>query len=489
LYLRQGHYHFVPSTHDIIVDHGHIANSGSITYYHNLPNGTKIEHGNSGFDVVVRDVPPLPDEEYMPPLNSFSVRVLFFYSTYRDQADFWKTEGKYWSKDGDSFINAKALHDVALQLTSPSDTADQKVRKLYTAVQGLENTDYTHRRDKVEEKAAGLKEVKTSIDVWNRKRGDSDEITLLFIGLVRAVGLQAYRMSVVNRDKNMFNPVELEMSQLNDDIAIVAVDGKEVFLDPGEKYCPYGHTQWKHTLTRGLRQMPDGSTSLSESGGIGYVDNVTTRIAQLTLEEDGSVSGPVRLIYTGNAALRARQSTIERDGDERKKYFEDALREMLPGGLEIRFNKITNIDEADKPLLLDYFIKGPVGTVTSKRLLLPQSIFQTNEKQLFTAAKRSNVVYFDYPYRDADTVQFTLPAGFTVDSLPKSESITIKGFGAYTTADKLEGKKLTLQREVIVADTFRKIEEYQSLKDFFGTVRSRDEDQALLSRNSAAKGN
>jgi len=489
LYLRQGHYHFVPSTHDIIVGHGNLSSGGALSYYRNLPKGVQVVQSQNNFDLVVKDIPPLPDEDYLPPLNSFSTRVLFFYTSYHDQADFWKNEGKYWSKDGDNFANPKALRDVVAGLTSPSDSADQKLRKLYSAVQALENTDYTHSRDKDEEKAAGLKNVKTSIDVWNRKRGRSDELALLFIGMARAAGFKAYRMSVVNRDKNIFNAADTEMSQLDDDIAIVEVDGKELFLDPGEKYCPFGQMQWKHTLAGGLRQMPDGSTTIGSSAGLGYKDNVASRIAQLTVQEDGSVSGPVRLSYRGDRALLARQATIDRSPDELKKYFEDELRDLLPGGLEIRLVRFANLDDVEKPFLLDYAVKGPVGTSTSKRLLLPQSIFQVNEKQPFTAPQRTNLIYFNYPYHDTDLVQFELPADIKVDSVPKNDTTTVKGFGLYATADKVDGNKLILQRELIVADTLQKVEDYPNLKTFFGTVRSRDEDQALLSRTPATKGN
>jgi hypothetical protein len=235
--------------------------------------------------------------------------------------------------------------------------------------------------------------------------------------------------------------------------------------------------------------MPDGSTNIGASTGLGYRDNIAHRIAQLTVQEDGTVSGSVQLSYTGDRALLARQSTIDRSPDELKKYFEDELRDMLPGGLEIQLVRFINLDDVEKPFLLDYSVKGPIGTSTSKRLLLPQSIFQVNEKQPFTAPKRTNPIYFKYPYHDTDLVQFALPADIKVDSVPKNDTATVKGFGLYATADKVEGNKLILQRELIVADTLQTVEDYPKLKDFFGTVRSRDEDQALLSRTSATKGN
>lgn len=490
LYLRRGHYHFVPTTHDLMLAHGNISNGGALSYYRNLPNNVEITRGNSVgyFDMVVHDIPPLPDEDYLPPTRSLSYRVLFFYTSYHDQTEFWRSEGKYWSKAGDEFANAKNLRDIAAQLVAPADTQEQKLHKLYAAAQSVENTDFTHTRDAVEEKSEGFKNVKTSVDIWKRKRGTSDQIALLFVGLARAAGFKAYRMSVVNRDENVFNPYDTEVNQLDDDVAIVEVNGKEVFFDPGEKFCPYGQMHWKHTVATGLRQMPDGSTSISNSGPLAYTDNVTSRIAQLTLAEDGTVSGPVRLSYTGHRALVARQATIERQGAELQKYFEDELRDMLPGGLDIHLNKFSNLDDVSQPFVLDYYIKGSVGTGSSHRLLLPQSIFEVNEKQPFTAAQRTNRIYFHYPYREADTVQFTLPDDIKVDNLPKTETTSIAGFGLYATKDAVQGQKLILQREIILASLLSTPDDYQKIKGFFGTVRSRDEDQALLSRTSSTKG-
>src|ERR1700730_14101114 len=94
---------------------------------------------------------------------------------------------------------------------------------------------------------------------------------------------------------------------------------------------------------------------------------------------------------------------------------------------EIRLVRFANLNDVEKPFLLDYTVKGPVGTATSKRLLLPQSIFQINEKQPFTAPQRTNLIYFHYPYHDTDFVQFELPADIKVDSLPKNDMTTVKG--------------------------------------------------------------
>ena len=43
------------------------------------------------------------------------------------------------------------------------------------------------------------------------------------------------------------------MGQLDDIIVVVNVDGKDQFFDPGSRYCPYGHLEWKHTFVGGYQ--------------------------------------------------------------------------------------------------------------------------------------------------------------------------------------------------------------------------------------------
>ncbi len=122
----------------------------------------------------------------------------------------------------------------------------------------LENTSLTREHTGAEDKAQGVK-VKTAADIWEQKRGNRDELTRLFVGLARAAGFKAYVGVVTNRDRNLFVAEYLDMSQLDDDIAIVQVDDKEQFFDPGERYASFGELHWKHAATEGIRQTDKGT--------------------------------------------------------------------------------------------------------------------------------------------------------------------------------------------------------------------------------------
>ncbi len=80
----------------------------------------------------------------------------------------------------------------------------------------LENTSFTREHSSAEEKARASKKFTTTDDIWTRKRGNDDQITELFVAMARAAGMKAYLAAVTNRDRSLFLPAYLSLSQLDD---------------------------------------------------------------------------------------------------------------------------------------------------------------------------------------------------------------------------------------------------------------------------------
>jgi hypothetical protein len=274
LYTRKAHYMWRPTGHDLVNDKGDLV-SGRIAWSPILPPGAQIKQsdvmtGGKQWELDIQDVPPLPHEDYMPPLDSVSYRVLFYYTPYHSIQEFWTSTGKEWSKNVDRFVGPSGkVADYAKSLVSATDTEDQKARKLYAAVMAMENTDYTRERTTREEKAAGFRDLKNTEDVMKRERGNSDQLTQLFVALARGVGLKAYVMGVADRDERLWIPMYMSLNQVDAYIAIVVIDGKDVYFDPGERYCEPEHLSWRHASTGGIRQTA-GGTDIAATPGEPY---------------------------------------------------------------------------------------------------------------------------------------------------------------------------------------------------------------------------
>ena len=110
-------------------------------------------------------------------------------------------------------------------------------------------------------------------------RRNDDKIALLYVALARAAGLKAWPMKVVDRNRAMFDASYLSTYQLNDFIAIVELGGKNIYLDPGQKMCPFGILNWKHTWATGFRLTEKGAVT-ETTPGITYKESKMTRNAR-----------------------------------------------------------------------------------------------------------------------------------------------------------------------------------------------------------------
>jgi transglutaminase-like putative cysteine protease len=497
LYTRKAHYLWRPTDKQLIHkgEHGEQLTS-FVAWTPILPKGFEVKQsrlpgsatddGQALLELNIHDVVPAPDEEYMPPLGSLTYRVLFYYSPYRTMDEFWKNEGKGWAKTNDKFIGpGNKVKDAVKELVAPSDTADQKLRKLYAAVMKLDNTSYNRAHGAAEEKSEGLGEVKTTDDIWERKRGSDDQIAQLFVAMARAAGLQAYVMSVTDRDRNVFVQNYLSFSQLNDTIAIVVVDGKDQFFDPGQRYCPYGHLAWKHTVTGGLRQTDNGS-ALAVTPGEPYTASRVQRVADLTMDEHGEVTGDVKMIWTGAPALSWRQRYLRGDGTSLNNDLRTSMEHLMPSGMEVKVTSIDNLEDYEKPLIVSYNIKGAIASSTGKRLILPGDIFETNSKPTFPHEKREEPVFFEYPHSVLDAVRVKFPASLGLESLPAGEQLPLQKFAAYVLKTETTPTSFTVRRELDLGNIFYKTEEYPDLRTFYKQLETKDQEPIVLKAASPA---
>ena len=143
----------------------------------------------------------------MPPIESILYKVLFYYISARTAADFWVSEAKRWSKEVDHFAEpSKPIQEAVNGLIAPGDSDLDKAKKLYKAVQALDNTDFSRRRTSPNSSSSNLKAAKHAEDTWSQKSGSSQDIALLYLAMLRAAGLTAYDMKVVDRDQGIFDP-------------------------------------------------------------------------------------------------------------------------------------------------------------------------------------------------------------------------------------------------------------------------------------------
>jgi hypothetical protein len=477
IYVRESSYRFVPD------------NEVGVASTQILPPGLKVTGAMlGGFDLKAENIPALPREDYAPPSENVGYRVEFFYTFYTSADDFWKKEGESWSNRVNDFVapNGKIKQAVE-QIVSPSDSDQQKLEKIYAAVMQLENTRFTREHSRSEEKAEGQKS-KSAADIWEQKRGTDDEITGLFVAMARAARLKAYMMYVTDRDRSSFIRQEQTWNQLDDYIAIVVVDGKEMYFDPGERYCEFGKLKWTHAMSAGVRQLDDNKAELASTPAPVFTDTDISRKAVLQIDADGTVHGTISISMTGDEALRWRQAALRSDEEETKTKFDNELQPNMAPGVTVKTSKIAALTDSTQPLVATVDVSGSIGTKTGHRIFLPGTFFEAQAKPLFATANRESPVDLRYPYVVEDQVKLVLPAGFAVESVPQDAQVPFMPNADFVAKYRGAGAAYVYARRVRVANTLYETKDYPALRDFFQKVNAQDQGQLVLTAGTVAAG-
>ena len=489
IFVHRAHYHFVPTdTGEPIVStdsQGHANVVSHLVYFPLLPPGAKVRAGVDGYDLVVDNIPATPDESYMLPLSSFSYRLIFYYTPYPSEAEFWTAEANYWSKDVNRFAeNSDRIRAAVAKTVAPGDSEEQKLQKIYAAVMTLENTDFTRQHSAAENKAERQK-TKNAADIWDQKRGNGNEINRLFIAMARAAGMKAYAMILTSRDQALLNRGYLYWGQLTDEIAIVNVGGKEMYFDPGERYCEFGKLDWIHTQMLGFRQTDDG-TELATAPPGKYTDNVTVRHVDVTMGPDGRLLGKIQVTIKGVEALRWRQKALLTDEQSTKTALENQVQAEIPDGVKVKMNHILELNDSSYTLMAFLDVSGNMGTATGKRVFIPAAFFETKSKPMFASEKRENPVDLRYPSAVQDIVTITLPPGLSVESLPKGVTNVLPIGAEYKSVYGDTANKYQQVRLLVLGNTLYQTKEYPQLRSFYQNAATQDQQQVVLQRTPTA---
>jgi hypothetical protein len=459
-----------------------------------LPEGNKppVNENYKFFHMDAQDIPAFQAEDDMPPESTMRYRVDFTYSEdgfEQDQDKFWKKQGKKMYDATESFVNKrKAMEQAVAEMVSPSDPPDVKLQKIYARVQKVRNTTYEIEKTEQEQKRAKEKASSNAEDVWKRGYGDEDQISWLFLGLARAAGFDAVPVRVATRNVRFFKPSLMRRSDLNTNVVLVKLNGKDVYFDPGAAFTPFGQLPWAETGTTGLKLDKDGgtwvTTPVPESS-----ESQIVRKADLNLTSEGSLEGKLTVTFTGVEAQWRRVEERNEDETHRKKLLEDYVKEIIPAGIEVELTNKPDWTSSAPTMVADFSLKVP-GWVSGagKRALLPVGLFSSPEKHMYEHATRVHPLYFHYLFEKTDDVRIELPLGWQVSTVPQAQNNDAKVV-AYNLKVANDKGSLHVERHLRSGISYLEPKYYGALRNFYQTVRTGDEEQIVLQPMGTAASN
>jgi Domain of Unknown Function with PDB structure (DUF3857) len=461
-----------------------------------LPAGSKPPEQTKGVNALIHmeltNIPAFQIEDDMPPQEGMKFRVDFNYSEGPIETDadkFWKKEGKKQNEQVESFVGKKkAMEEAVATVVAASDAPEVKLQKIYARVQQLRNTSYEVQKTAQEQKRTQEKTGGNAEDVWKRGYGDGDEITLLFLGLARAAGLEASAAKIAMRDDHFFSKNLMRSRDLQTYVVVVKVNGKDSYFDPGSAYTPYGMLPWAETNVLGLKLDRDGGTWITTPTP-DCSESQMLRKADLKLTQEGSLEGKLTITYTGLEAASLRVAERNEDDTTRKKLLEDLVRYSVPAAIEVDLTNKPDWTSSDAKLVADFDLKVP-GWVSGagSHALLPVGLFGAEEKHIYEHTTRVHPLYYHYLSQNVDDVTIDLPLGWKVSSLPKPGDVDAKLLVYSMKAEDTNGT-LHLERRLKKDVLMLEPKYYPAVRKFYEAVRTGDEEQVVLQPIAGGAGN
>ncbi|MGB8063407.1 MAG: DUF3857 domain-containing protein [Candidatus Sulfotelmatobacter sp.] len=461
--------------------------------WQSLPRGAEPTQGIRGIvEMEAHNIPAFQLEDFMPPENELKARVDFIYDRELPENEpdkYWQRVGKKRNGALESFVGKqKEMAEAVGQIVTPNDPPEVKLRKIYDRVQQIRNTSYEIRKSEQEEKRDKEKPPGNIAEIWKRGYGNGQQLTWLYLGLVRAAGFEAYGCWVADRRQYFFNPKLMKSEELDANVVLVKLNGKDLYFDPGGAFTPFGLLEWSETGVTGLRLSKDGGswiqTTLPEAS-----ESQIRREAKLKLSDTGDLEGVLTVTYTGLEAMYRRLKERHEDDTARKKFLEESLKDQIPAAAELELTSQPDWNASEAPLVAVLNLKIP-GWASSagKRALLPVGFFTANEKHIFEHANRVYPIYFAYPYEKIDDVTVDLPLGWQIGSTP-TPKIQDSHVVLYSLNVENNKGSVHVVRKLDVDFLILDTKYYSALRNFFQVVKTGDEEQVLLQPPAASASN
>lgn len=315
------------------------------------------------------------------------------------------------------------------------------------------------------------------------KVGDCKDVATLMISLLREQGIPAWYTLV---STHSFSNREPRPTPYVFNHAIVAWQSKSGQLHFDDLTTDYFQTgvlprgdcgAWALVVREGetkLRRLPDHALDAQISG--------ITFQTQAALDADGNLTLEVKTARKGVAAGHWREQLLRTGAEERRK----ALSSYFGGGvlhhLDLETFEFFDTDSLNIPLTAHFRLKAyhQLDKISNLYILpLPLPFSTPTEKGMF-AAKRYNDMDLDDFFElspVSETVDLTLPKGFTLAELPKEHHIDNR-FGSYHLTFEKTAAGLRIQRNAAFKIRFLDHRDFADFKNFY--LDMLDADDAFL---------
>lgn len=439
----------------------------------------KISYATSLYNYTAKDVPALKPEPYMTTPENFTTRMKFELAS----VDFSKTGGEFrnytnsWASLANQLLDTE---DFGGQLNS-SDFAKEIVSDLMagkTTEMEKALAVYSHLQQNMKwNTTQSLVTSKPLKKAWNEKTGNSAELNLLLLLLLREAGLSADPVILSTREHGLISPVHASLSECNYVLVKATIDNKPMFLDVTDPLLPAGLLPFRCLNGKGILIRK----AFPEELMITNPASVSNTSVSLEMKE-GKLSGDIRSQVSGLNAFNFRQ-TVKKAGGAQA-YFETVKNNTE--GIAYTGYTYKNLDSLNLSPEKKYSVVLGDGSDDVPSILYINPIVDGRmQKNPFTSPSRMYPVDFGVPWSETYRLNLVIPEGYQLEELPKSKNLQLgEKDGKFSYAIGQMDNRIVLNLRLSIDKSLFLPSEYEKLKEFLDLVVAKESEQIVLKKTS-----
>lgn len=316
---------------------------------------------------------------------------------------------------------------------------------------------------------------------YQAKEGNSADVNLTVIALLRRTGIDAYPILVSTRNNGKVQKKYPFRRQFNSVIVGVRLNGKIILLDATDPMTPLGQLNQLHYNYEGF---------LLDVAKPEWVDIPAPAVSmrwlmKMRVDENGGVKGKLSIQMNNEIAARWRK-------DLQKTPAETLVRNRnLLGALECEVDSIqwTGLDDLQSPLSVKLDFRQEAAFPVNNDYIYVKPILDFLMKENpFKAEKRTFPISFTFPMKANYVVNLEIPSNYSLEEIPKTERISLPdNLGNITfscTQDAGQPQIIQLSLRMQLNSMDYDVGYYDSLRTFFNLLVEKINLQLVLKKNN-----
>ena len=393
----------------------------------------------------------------------------FFIEGYEGEMNTWKEYGSFvHSLKKDKVELPAAVKQKVHELTDGISDLRQKTERLYQYMQ------QTTRYISIQLGIGGWQPFPASF-VAEKKYGDCKALTNYMYALLKEAGIPSGYTVIKSRNK-FFHP-DFPSSQFDHVILCVPQPNDSIWLECTSQTLPAGYLS-SFTHDRYAVYVNEEGGHLLRTPTYGKEQNLQLRrIKAMADAETGELKIQASTLYKAmqQDALHSMLQSLTRE----------KILEHLKGEIDLPHYDVVAFDYKELPGKLPELkeeltlVAGNYLQISNKRMFLLPNILIRSTRKLTADTSRKFPVLLDYSFRDIDSVEIEIPAGYTAEAVPKDQQFESK-FGSYYSVVKvMPGKVVYYRRHEQTAGKFEP-SDYKEMVQFFDKIYAADRARVVL---------